>query len=236
MGVVTVIAPDLGMGLTIVAYFVISIGYGVFFEWKWRGQTVGKRLFRLRVIDVQGLRLQFHQILMRNLLRAVDSLPATYLIGGIACACTRHAQRLGDLAIHLPRRIEPDLEQLLAGKFNSLRAYPHLAGRLRQRVSAAEAGVALQALLRREDLDPAARVALFAQLAEHFRKAVQFPEEAVERMPDEQFIRNVVDILFRTRVSEPRSPAEQGAGDDAERRAEPAASTAGGPPDGGVLG
>jgi hypothetical protein len=159
-------------------------------------------------MDVHGLRLQFHQILMRNLLRAVDSLPGAYLIGGVACLCTRHAQRLGDLAagtvvIHLSRHLEPDLEQLLAGKFNSLRACPHLTGRLRQRASAAEAAVALQALLRREELDPAARVELFAQIAAHFRKIVQFPPEAVESMPDEQFVRNIVDLLFRTRAASP---------------------------------
>src|SRR5271167_4462210 len=37
-------------------YFAISIGYGIVFEWFWRGQTVGKKLFRLRVVDVEGMR------------------------------------------------------------------------------------------------------------------------------------------------------------------------------------
>ena len=186
-------------------------------EWAWRGQTIGKRLLRLRVMDAQGLRLQFHQVLLRNLLRFVDMLPALYLVGGLACLFSRRAQRLGDLAantvvVHSAKYTEPDLDQLLAGKFNSLRQYPHLEARLRQRVSPAEARLALQALVRRDELDPAARVELFAELAEHFKSIVTFPPEAVEAMPDEQYIRNVVDILFRTRTVEAKpAPREMAA-------------------------
>src|SRR5438445_437216 len=77
------------------------------------------------------------------------------------------------VVIRHPRVSEPDLEQLLAGKFNSLRQHPHLAARLRQRVSPIEASVAVHALLRREDFDPAARVELFADLATHFRAKVE---------------------------------------------------------------
>jgi len=199
------VSVDFAFGLSIIGYFVVSIGYGVVTEWALRGQTVGKRFLRLRVMDARGLRLQFHQILMRNLLRVADLLPACYMVGGLACLATRRAQRLGDLAantvvVHTPKYLEPDLDQLLAGKFNSLRQYPHLEARLRQRASAEEARLALQALVRRDDLDPAARVRLFSELAEHFKEIVAFPPEAVESMPDEQYIHNVADILFRTRV------------------------------------
>lgn len=201
--VIGFIDEDFAQGLIVVLYFVLSIGYGVLMEFAFRGQTVGKRVVKLRVMDVGGLRLQFHQVLMRNLLRAVDMLPAFYLLGGIVSVVSRRAQRLGDLAagtvvIQMPSRAEPDLDQLLAGKFNSLREHAHLAARLRQRVTPEEARLVLQAIVRRDEFEPAARVELFAQLAEHFRGVVTFPPEIVEAMPDEQFIRNVVDILFRT--------------------------------------
>jgi hypothetical protein len=188
-------------------YFAISIGYGIICEWWWRGQTVGKKLFRLRVVDAEGLRLQFNQIVTRNLLRFVDSLPAFYFVGGVTCWLNSKCQRLGDVAantivIRNPRITEPDLDQLLAGKYNSLRAYPHLAARLRQRVTPAEAGVALQALLRRDEFDPYARIELFAELAAHFRAKVDFPAEAIEGIADEQYLRNVVDVVYRTRSEE----------------------------------
>ncbi len=208
-----IISDDLAAAVATLGYFIVSIGYGVAAEWVWRGQTIGKRLVRLRVMDAQGLRLQFHQILIRNLLRFVDMLPGFYLVGGLACSFSRRAQRLGDLAantivVHNTRHAEPDLDQLLAGKFNSLRQHPHLEARLRQRVSAAEARLALQALVRRDELEPAARVTLFADLADHFKSVVTFPPEAVEAMPDEQYIRNVVDILFRTRGTDAKPARE----------------------------
>lgn len=190
--------------VALLVYFAVSVGYGIALEWLWRGQTLGKRLLRLRVMDAHGLRLQFSQIVIRNLLRVVDSLPLAYLAGGAACLVSRRAQRLGDVAantivVRQPPLAEPDLDQLMAGKFNSLREHPHLCARLRQRVSPAEAAVALQALLRREEFDPEARVELFSQLGEHFRTVAVFPPEAAEGLTDEQYVRNVVDVLFRAR-------------------------------------
>lgn len=195
---------DVAQAITLLGYFVILIGYSVLTEWYWRGQTVGKRFMKLRVIDEQGLRLQPQQIVVRNLLRAVDLLPFAYLIGGLSCFLSSRSQRLGDLAagtvvIRIPEAAEPDLEQLALGRFNSLRQYPHLEARLRQRLSPHEASVALQAVLRRDELEPQRRVELFAQLAGHLKSVVRFPSEAEETMTDEQYVRNVVDIVFRPR-------------------------------------
>ncbi|MGO8839297.1 MAG: RDD family protein [Limisphaerales bacterium] len=204
LNLLELISWNFAIALYVISYFVISIGYGIFLEWTWRGQTVGKRLLRLRVVDVEGMRLQFNQIVVRNLLRFVDALPAFYFVGGLTCWLNPRCQRLGDIAantvvIRNPRVAEPDLDQLLAGKYNSLRQYPHLAARLRQRISPVEAEVALQALLRREEFDPAARVELFGELAGHFRTRVEFPAEATDGVADEQYVRNVVDVLYRTR-------------------------------------
>ncbi|MFH1092451.1 MAG: RDD family protein, partial [Pseudomonadota bacterium] len=193
---------DLAAGASILSYFAISIGYGIVLEWFWRGQTLGKRLLRLRVMDEQGLKLQFSQIAVRNLLRFVDSLPGLYLVGGLACLISRRAQRLGDFAgstivVRHLKAGEPDLDQLLADKYNSFRDYPHLEARLRQKTSPAEAGLALQALLRRDELDPEARVQLFSDMAGHFKQMVEFPPEAVEGLSEEKYVRNVIDSLFR---------------------------------------
>jgi uncharacterized RDD family membrane protein YckC len=204
IGLLGVLSMDIAMAVYTFLYFAVSIGYGLAFEWLWRGQTVGKKLLRLRVVDAEGLKLQFHQIAVRNLLRFVDTLPVFYALGGITCWLSSKFQRLGDIAantivIRMPQIAEPDIEQLVAGQFNSLRQYPHLEARLRQQVSPADAGLALQALLRREDFDPAARIELFAEIAAYFRSKVAFPAEATEGLSDEQYIRNLVDVLFRNR-------------------------------------
>ena len=206
MQVLRFISPDVAAASNVLTYFVVSVGYGMACEWFWRGQTVGKRLMRLRVMDAQGLRLQPQQVIIRNLLRFVDMLPAFYLLGGIVLLLNRRTQRLGDLAantivVRTPEERQPDLDQLLGGKFNSLLDHPHLAARLRQQVPASIAGLALDALLRRDQFDPPARLQLFRELAMHFRSLVEFPPESVEQLGDEQYVRNVVGVLFKARSS-----------------------------------
>jgi hypothetical protein len=51
--------------------------------------------------------------------------------------------------------------------------------------------------MRRDELDPEARSGLLRKIANYFRSIVEFPEEATYGFTDEQYIRNVVDILFR---------------------------------------
>ncbi|HEX9880238.1 MAG TPA: RDD family protein [Candidatus Binatia bacterium] len=204
LSLLQLVSVDVGRAVMVLCYFLISIGYGIVAEWAWRGQTLGKRILRLRVLDAQALRLRFSQVVIRNLLRFVDVLPACYLVGGAACLLNRRGQRLGDLAantivVRHPVLSEPDLDQLMAGKYNSLREYPHLVARLRQCASPEEAGLALQALLRRDRLDVQSRAGIFSDLAAHFLSMVKFPQDAMVGLADEQLVRNVVDILFRTK-------------------------------------
>lgn len=211
------ISVDLTIGLLTVAFFAVSTGYNMVFEYVWRGQTPGKRLMRLRVVDAGGMPLTLGQIILRNLVRVVDELPLIYLVGGSAMMVSRHAQRLGDLAAgtivvrHRPFA-EPDLERLMQGRFNSLRDAPHLAARLRQRVPPAVVAAALDALVRRDMLEPGARVALFGELARAFRELVPFPAELTADLPDEALVRNVVEILHTRPADAGARPAETRAG------------------------
>ena len=221
----TLFGGELAKAALLLLYFALSIGYGIYFEWLHQGQTLGKRMLRLRVVDAHGFRLRFSQIVIRNLLRGVDMLPMFYLVGGAASVLSQHAQRLGDLAgntvvIRVPRTSEPQLEQLAAGKYNSFREHPHLEARMRQRISAGEATLALQALLRRDLLEPSARVELFTELAAHFRARSPFPAEATEGLTDEQYVRNVVDVLYRPERMRSGRAAEKPAATLAPRAAQ----------------
>ena len=199
------ISLDLGRAISVLAYFLLQVGYGIAMEWLWRGQTVGKRLLRLRVMDAQGLRLQFSQVVIRNLLRFVDMLPAFYLVGGLACLISRRAQRLGDFAantivVYQPRQAEAR-PRSTAGRQIQLAAGISASGSApaAARFARRKAGLAVQALLRRDDFEPAARLELFAEIAGHLRSLVEFPPEAIEGITDEQYVRNVVDVVFRAR-------------------------------------
>lgn len=202
-----ILSRDLAMAANFIGFFIVSIGYGILTEWYWQGQTLGKKLLRLRVLDAQGLRLQFSQVVIRNLLRFIDSLPALYLVGGMVCLVNQRSQRLGDFAANTivtwhPRISEPDLNQLLEGKYNSFHDYPHLEARLRQHVIPSEAQVAVQSIMRRDTLDPQARIALFRELRAYFETLVTFPQEATDGLSDERYVRNVVEAVFR-----PKAPA-----------------------------
>ena len=198
------VSADVGTAISVVGFFVISVVYAIVLEWRWRGQTIGKRLFGLRVIDVNGLRLQLPQIALRNLLRVIDMLPFFYLVGGLAAIFSRKAQRLGDMVANTivtrERKAEvPDLERIAPVKYNSLTGQPHLAARLRSLVTPEAAALAVRAVSLRDHYEARARVVMFRELAAHFRSLVEFPDEAVENLTDEQYVRCVLRVIYSAR-------------------------------------
>jgi len=207
LALLAIVSADLMRAVAVIGYFAVSLGYWIWFEWRWRGRTIGKRMLKLRVIDARGLRLTLTQVVMRNLLRAVDALPAVYLVGGVVALLNRRGQRLGDLAagtlvIWESAEAAPGAEFFPGGKYNTLRGHARVVARLRQAVSPEEARVAWQAVARRDGFDDAARVEVFARLAERFKSVTTFPSDALEGVSDEQFVRNVVEVLFVERRGE----------------------------------
>jgi uncharacterized RDD family membrane protein YckC len=196
------ISADAAQTAITVLYFAISLLYGILTEWLWKGQTIGKRMLGLRVVEASGLRLRPSQIVIRNLLRFLDLLPGLYLVGGVCCVLSARRQRVGDIAagtivIRIPQRTEPDMDQILGRKFNSLAEVRHLAARLRQKVPAGVAQLCLEAILRRDEIQPAARLTLFREFADYLKSLVPYPAEAVEQLTDEQYVASAVDVLFR---------------------------------------
>lgn len=96
----------------ILFHFLMFWGYFTLFETFWNGQTPGKKLLKIRVIQQSGRQITFFEAMTRNLLRIVDMFPGFYLVGVIAMLSNRQHQRLGDLAastlvIHERQRDEP---------------------------------------------------------------------------------------------------------------------------------
>jgi uncharacterized RDD family membrane protein YckC len=94
-----VIGQRVGMGLLLLASFLVSWWYPVWFEAGKRGATPGKMALGLRVVQTTGVPITFGQAVLRNFLRFVDMQPMpAYAVGMVACLSTRRFQRLGDLA------------------------------------------------------------------------------------------------------------------------------------------
>lgn len=89
---------NLGMGLTMLAFFIVLWFYNVLFEVFAHGATPGKKVIGLRVMNANGTPVGWSGSLIRNLLRFVDTLPGCYLFGCVAVMLSRNFQRLGDLA------------------------------------------------------------------------------------------------------------------------------------------
>jgi len=197
------ISEDAFQSVLLVLYFATSLFYGILTEWLWRGQTIGKRLLGLRVVEASGLRLRPAQVVVRNIMRFIDLLPGLYLVGGVSCILSQRRQRLGDIAagtivIRTPKLWEADVQRLLGNKFNSFAAHRSLSGRLRQKVKPEIAQLALAAVIRRDELRPGARLLLFREFADYFRSIVRVPIEVAEQLSNEQYVRNTVDVLFNS--------------------------------------
>jgi uncharacterized RDD family membrane protein YckC len=81
------------LAIALLVTFFIWVGYFVFFETLWRGQTPGKRIAKIRVIRDDGRPVRLPQALLRALVRPVDDALS---IGVWLIMLTQREKRLGD--------------------------------------------------------------------------------------------------------------------------------------------
>ena len=89
---------QLGVGLILIAWFLIDWFYPVVFEVLWRGRTPGKMALQLAVVREDGTPVSWPESTVRNLLRAVDFLPGCFGVALGSMLLSRRFQRLGDMA------------------------------------------------------------------------------------------------------------------------------------------
>jgi uncharacterized RDD family membrane protein YckC len=76
---------------------VLYVFYDLACEIAMNGQSVGKRIMKIKVISLDGARPRFSQYLMRWLFRIVDFTLSSNLCGLICIAVSDKSQRLGDM-------------------------------------------------------------------------------------------------------------------------------------------
>jgi uncharacterized RDD family membrane protein YckC len=77
---------------------IIYFLYHPILEVAMRGKTPGKRIAGIRIVTRSGGTPSTAAILIRNMFRLIDSLPAFYVIGLITCFVTVNRVRVGDMA------------------------------------------------------------------------------------------------------------------------------------------
>ncbi|HJX28119.1 MAG TPA: RDD family protein [Thermoanaerobaculia bacterium] len=192
-----VLPEGLAQAFTTTGAFLVLTGYHIFFEVRYQGRTLGKRITRLRVVDGRGLPITLEQSFVRNVVRVLDFLPAFYGIGGLASLIDREHRRLGDILAdtlvvqeRLPLRPEGALR--LDRRYNTLRV-PGMQRRVRQRVSLEEREFLLTLCLRADRLTESARYDLMEQVGDHYRQrlAIDAPH-----LSNENLVRDLTALLY----------------------------------------
>ena len=76
--------------------FCIAFGYFIFFEGTWQGQTPGKKIVSIRVIELNGQPAGWVGVILRNLVRTFDTGLAC--IGLLPMITDARERRFGDMA------------------------------------------------------------------------------------------------------------------------------------------
>ncbi len=208
-GILTLFAAGPVLGLALLATFCLYFGYFAYFEWKWNGQTPGKRVMDLRVIDDRGMNIDLFQALLRNLFRVVDMLPfftsldflavGFYAIGGCCALLNPRQKRIGDwaagtLVVRTRKRVMPSAIIAPNEKYNSLQQDGALRARIRLRLSLEERETLLQLCLRRNELELESRHLLFVEAAAYLEKKLEIEREPF--LSEEKFVQNIAAVAL----------------------------------------
>jgi uncharacterized RDD family membrane protein YckC len=93
-----VVTARLQLQLAVAPALGIYLLYHPVVEVLMRGRTPGKRQAGVRIVTLDGATPDIGALLVRNVLRLVDSLPFFYVVGMVSCFITQQRVRIGDLA------------------------------------------------------------------------------------------------------------------------------------------
>lgn len=188
----------IAIALLFVATFAVQWFYYVVLEWRYDGQTLGKRVVGLRAVDHRGFRIGFFQAAVRNLVRIVDFVPGLYLAGAVTALLDPQGRRLGDLAagtMVVRTRAAPMPSEVVpvAERYNSFIDDPSVRHAAR-RIDAGLRDVMVSLALRRESLPLPVRLALFGELATHLSAELGLEKPAF--FSDEKLVLNLTAIVL----------------------------------------
>jgi len=171
----------------VVLVFLLFVGYDISFEVLASGRTPGKRMNGIRVVRESGAPVTFASSAVRNVLRIIDLLPGTYLVGIASILVSSRNQRLGDhaagtLVVRDRKALPP--EPIV----RSYRPPVEAPAWDTSAIDALELTAVRSFLARRESLTPDSRAQLAAELATRLRPKVggsvggETPELFLERL------------------------------------------------------
>lgn len=179
---------------------VLTWGYHVYFEVRHAGQSPGKRIAGLRVVDGRGLPLGLEQSFVRNVVRVLDMAPLGYALGGVACLLDPERRRLGDIAastLVVREARTPSFERRATrGRARSYLRTPRLVRLVRHRIGLEEREFLAALAVRAEGLEDRARFDLMEEVGRYYRERLLIDDPSLS---GENLVRGLAGILFSER-------------------------------------
>jgi uncharacterized membrane protein SpoIIM required for sporulation len=162
------------LGFVILLTFASLFGYYVLFEGLRDGQTPGKRMMHLRVVQDGGYSVTFASSAVRNIVRVVDMQPAfLYVVGMMSIMISRSGKRLGDILAGT-MVVEERTVHLLAHSGVQADAQP--GARPVALLTEDEYALLDRFIARRQALDPERRRQFVEQLVQRFEDRIDEKE------------------------------------------------------------
>jgi uncharacterized RDD family membrane protein YckC len=152
----------------IVVVFLVIVGYPVAMESMWNGRTLGKAVFGLRVVTVEGGPVRFRHAAIRGIFGVFEIYAVMGSVALMSIILTRRDQRLGDLSagtILLRERTAPANEAVAVRFFAPYGLESYVATLDVTALTNDQYGVVRSFLMRVMDLSPEARGGLAVKLA-----------------------------------------------------------------------
>jgi uncharacterized RDD family membrane protein YckC len=158
--------------------FFIYVGYFVFFEALWQGQTPGKRYVKIRVIRDDGRPISLQQSTLRALLRPIDD---SLFLGVFLIALSKREKRLGDFVAGT--LVIQEEQPIVSATFSVSEQAQTLATQLKgeadlSRLLPEDFAVIREYLQRSKAMTPQAKAELSRQLAHQVKEVI-----ALEKVP-----------------------------------------------------
>ncbi|MCD4785983.1 MAG: RDD family protein [Candidatus Eremiobacteraeota bacterium] len=167
-------------------------GYFILFEIVWSGQTPGKRIAQIQVIKDNGEPVGFIGVLLRNILRIVDFLPAYYILGVVLIIVNKQNKRIGDIvAKTIVVKLKSNLEPVV---LPNLKVRSDIDVDI-TRINEEEYGLIRDFIIRRWDLKPEARFVLAEKISLPLMKKLNVDPADIDI---EEFL-EVVAVKYRER-------------------------------------
>jgi uncharacterized RDD family membrane protein YckC len=188
-----------------VSLYVLAIGYllwalssFLYFalsELLWRGQTIGKHYFRLRVVKTDGFALDAGSVLIRNIFRVVDQLAVLWIVPLVS----PRSQRFGDMAAGTV--VVSEMADPLSNLRTQLLAIPaadskfRFDGTMLSRASRSDVEAVERILERWPSLNSAQKTELLARVVDPIARRLGCPSpEVADR---HEFLENFLAATYR---------------------------------------